>query len=224
MEANPEKIRAIQEMNPPTTKKEIQKLTGRMAALSRFLSKGAKRGLPFFRTLRKAEAFSWTKEYQEAFDELKKYLSKPPLLIKPRDKEALYMYLSASEEAVSAVLVRAEGKEHQHVNYVSKVLQGAELNYSPIEKMALALVVAARKLRPYFQSHQVMVLTNQPLKHILASPNASGRMTRWAVELSEHGIEFEPRPAIKAQALTNLISEITRGGKNEQPRMRNVRG
>ncbi|KAL0416592.1 UNVERIFIED_CONTAM: Transposon Ty3-G Gag-Pol polyprotein [Sesamum latifolium] len=210
IEANPEKIRAIQKMSPPTTKREIQKLTGRIAALSRFLSKGAERGLPLFKILRKAEAFSWTSECQGAFDELKKYLSKPPLLTKPRDKEALYMYLSTSEEAVSAVLVRAEEEEHQLVYYVSKVLQGAELNYSPIEKMALALVVAARKLRPYFQSHQVTVLTNQPLKHILASPNSSGRMTKWAVELREHGIEFEPRPAIKAQALADFISEITR--------------
>ncbi|KAL0416565.1 UNVERIFIED_CONTAM: hypothetical protein Slati_3488400 [Sesamum latifolium] len=144
---------------------------------------------------------------------VEKYLSKPPMLTKPRDKEALYMYLSASEEAVSAVLVRAEGKEHQPVYYVSKVLEGAELNYFPIEKMALTLVVAARKLRSYFQSHQVTVLTNQLLKHILASPNASGRMTKWAVELSEHGIEFEPRPAIKAQALADFISEITRMAK-----------
>ncbi|KAL0433428.1 UNVERIFIED_CONTAM: hypothetical protein Slati_2677100 [Sesamum latifolium] len=91
---------------------------------------------------------------------VKKYLSKPPLLTKPRDKKALYMYLSASEEVVSAVLVKVEGKENQPVYYVSKVLQGAELNYSPIEKIALALVVAARKLRLYFQSHRVTVLTN----------------------------------------------------------------
>ncbi|KAL0448063.1 UNVERIFIED_CONTAM: hypothetical protein Slati_1934200 [Sesamum latifolium] len=93
-----------------------------MAALSRFLSNGVERGLPFFRTLRKAETFLWTKECQEAFDVLKKYLSKPHLLTKPRDKEVLYMYLSASEEAVSVVLVRPEGREHQPVYYVSKVL------------------------------------------------------------------------------------------------------
>ncbi|KAL0404170.1 UNVERIFIED_CONTAM: hypothetical protein Sradi_2057800 [Sesamum radiatum] len=161
--SQPRKNKSIQEMNPPTMKKEIQKLTGRMAALSRFLSKGAERRLPFFKILRKAEAFSWTKEFQEAFNELKKYLSKPPLLTKPRDKEVLYMYLSASEEAVSAVLV--------------------------------------------------MVLTYQALKHILGSPNTSGRMTEWAVELSEHGIEFEPKPAIKAQALADFISEVTRAGE-----------
>ncbi|KAL0428204.1 UNVERIFIED_CONTAM: hypothetical protein Slati_2995200 [Sesamum latifolium] len=123
--------------------------------------------------------------------------------------ETLYIYLSASKDAVSAVLVRSGGREHQSVYYVSKVLQGAEPRYSPIEKLALALIVAARKLRPYFHSHQVTVLTNQPLKHILASLNASGRMTKWAVELSDQGIEFEARPAIKAQALADFISEVT---------------
>ncbi|KAL0416063.1 UNVERIFIED_CONTAM: hypothetical protein Slati_3438200 [Sesamum latifolium] len=109
-------------MNPPTTKKEVQKLTGRMAALSIFLSRGAERGLPFFKTLRKVEGFSWNEDCQEAFDNLKEYLSKPPLLTKPQAGEKLYIYLSASEEAVSAVLVSAEGKEHQPVYYVSKVL------------------------------------------------------------------------------------------------------
>ncbi|KAL0378352.1 UNVERIFIED_CONTAM: hypothetical protein Sradi_3140700 [Sesamum radiatum] len=117
--------------------------------------------------------------------------------------------MSASKEAVSAVLVRAEGREHQPVYYISKVLQWVEPKYPPIEKLALALVVTARKLRLYFQSHQVTVLTNQLSKDILVSPNASGRMTKWAIELSEHGIEFEARPAIKAQALADFISELT---------------
>ncbi|KAL0313145.1 UNVERIFIED_CONTAM: hypothetical protein Sradi_5713800 [Sesamum radiatum] len=104
------------------------------------------------------------------------------------------------------MLVRAEGKEHQPIYYVSKVLQRAVLRYLLIEKLALALIVAARKLRPYFQSHQVIVLTNQPLKTILASPNASEKMTKWAVKLSEHSIEFEPRSAIKVQALLDRES------------------
>ncbi|KAL0434157.1 UNVERIFIED_CONTAM: Retrovirus-related Pol polyprotein from transposon opus [Sesamum latifolium] len=82
IEVNPKKIKAIQEMSPPTTKKEVQKLTGRMAALSRFLSRGAERGLPFFKTLRKVEGFSWNEECQKAFKSLKEYLSKPPVLTK----------------------------------------------------------------------------------------------------------------------------------------------
>ncbi|KAK4397807.1 hypothetical protein Sango_1256200 [Sesamum angolense] len=68
--------------------------------------------------------------------------------------------------------------------------------------------MAARKLCPYFQSHQVTILANQRLKHILASPNASERKTKWAVELSEHDIEFELRHVI-AQVLADFISEVT---------------
>ncbi|KAL0408264.1 UNVERIFIED_CONTAM: hypothetical protein Sradi_1760800 [Sesamum radiatum] len=83
--------------------------------------------------------------------------------------DTLFIYLAVSESAVSAVLVRQECREHQPVYYVSKVLQGAEIKYSQIEKLALALVVAARKLRPYFQSHQVVVLTNHHLKQVLTN-------------------------------------------------------
>ncbi|KAK4394710.1 hypothetical protein Sango_1625300 [Sesamum angolense] len=78
-----------------------------------------------------------------------------------------------------------------------------------IEKIAFALVVAARRLQQYFQSHPVVVLTNHPLKWVLVEPNISGRMVKWAVELSEYGIEYHPRPAIKAQALVDFVVEMT---------------
>lgn len=126
----------------------------------------------------------------------------------------MYVYLSTSEEAVSAVLVRAEGKEHKPIYYVSKTLQGTESRYIPLEKLALTLITASRKLRTYFQSHLVTVLTNHPLKHVMASPSASGRMVKWALELSEHGIEFQPRPAIKAQVLTDFLLEMTTAAEN----------
>ncbi|KAL0368064.1 UNVERIFIED_CONTAM: Transposon Ty3-G Gag-Pol polyprotein [Sesamum calycinum] len=154
------------------------------------------------------QSLNGPKNGQEAFDELKKYLVSPPLLTKPETGETLYLYLAVSENAVSSVLVRQENREHLLVYYVSKVLQGAEPRYSQIEKLALSLVIAARKLRPYFQSHQVTVLTNHPLKQLLASPKLSGRMVKWAVELSEYGIEFHPRPAIKAQVLADFVVEL----------------
>ncbi|KAL0440299.1 UNVERIFIED_CONTAM: Ribonuclease HI [Sesamum latifolium] len=87
--------------------------------------------------------------------------------------------------------------------------QEPEERYPQIEKLALALVTAARKLRPYFQSHPMVVLTNHSLKKILADPNISGRMVKWSIELSEHDIEYQPRPTIKAQSLVDFISELT---------------
>lgn len=75
IEPNPEKVKAIVEMEPPRSVKDMQKLTGRLAALNRFLSKSAEKSLPFFQILKKAETFVWTEECQRAFDELKSYLS-----------------------------------------------------------------------------------------------------------------------------------------------------
>ncbi|KAL0430566.1 UNVERIFIED_CONTAM: hypothetical protein Sradi_0682600 [Sesamum radiatum] len=215
IEANPEKIEATMKMQPPSTTKEVQKLVGRMAALNRFISRSSDKGLLFFKVLKKVDGFSWTEQCQAAFEDLKKYLASSPLLTKPKPDETLFLYLAILEKAVSAVLVREEGREHQPIYYISKTLQGPEEKYPQIEKLALALVTAARKLRPYFQSHPVVVLTNHPLKKILADPNISGRMVKWSIELSEHGFEYQTRPAIRAQPLANFISELTR---TEDPR------
>ena len=78
-----------------------------------------------------------------------------------------------------------------------------------MEKLALALVIAARKLWPYFQSHKIIVLTNHPLHKAMNKPDAAGRLIQWAIELSEFDIEYRPRQAIKAQALVDFIAEFT---------------
>ncbi|KAL0420705.1 UNVERIFIED_CONTAM: hypothetical protein Slati_3093400 [Sesamum latifolium] len=127
----------------------------------------AEKSLPFFKTLRKAKTFEWSTPCQLAFEELKAYLARLPLLVKPSPGETLYLYLSAAPQAVSSVLIREEDEKQLPIYYVSKVLNGAEGRYTPIEKMALALVVTARRLRPYFLSHPIGVKTNTPLKQTL---------------------------------------------------------
>nr|XP_027083762.1 uncharacterized protein LOC113706071 [Coffea arabica] len=91
--------------------------------------------------------------------------------------------------------------------YVNRALQGPETRYTPAEKLVIALVHAVRKLRPYFQTHNIVVLTNQSLWQILTKPEVSGRMTKWAVELVEHDISYQPRTAIKTQALADFLAE-----------------
>nr|XP_017227761.1 PREDICTED: uncharacterized protein LOC108203368 [Daucus carota subsp. sativus] len=213
IEANPDKIKAILDMEPPKSVRDVQKLTGRIAALGRFVSKSGDKCLPFFKALKKVKNFEWTEESQVAFEELKKYMAEPPLLSKPIDGETLYVYLAVSEQALSAVLVREELKIQKPVYYVSKVLHGAELNYSVIEKFALAMITASRKLRPYFQSHKIEVLTDQPLRNVIYSPKASGRLIKWAIELGEFDIRYKPRTAIKAQALADFLVECTINNK-----------
>ncbi|KAK1587938.1 hypothetical protein Q3G72_018410 [Acer saccharum] len=132
-----------------------------------------------------------------------------PLLSKPETGETLYIYLSILEAATSSVLVRQEDGIQKPIYYTSKSLLPAETRYSPAEKMALALITAARKLRPYFQAHKIGVYTNCPLKLILQKPEVSGRLTKWAIELSEFDVEYLPRTTIKAQAVADFVAEFT---------------
>ncbi|XP_073104404.1 uncharacterized protein [Elaeis guineensis] len=155
-----------------------------------------------------AKQFSWPNECRQAFEELKKYLTSPPLLVRPEVGEVLYLYLATSPEAVSSVLVlENENRVHQPIYYVSKVLHEAETRYSRVEKMIFALVISAQRLRPYFQAHAIVVLTDQPLRAILHRPNTLGRLAKWAVRLDEFDIQYRPRPALKAQILADFIAE-----------------
>ncbi|KAK2996476.1 hypothetical protein RJ639_025737 [Escallonia herrerae] len=192
-------------------------LTGRIAALSRFLSKSAERCLPFFKALKNIKNFEWTDECQTSFDKLKEYLTSPPLLSKPIPGEDLFLYLAVAESVVSAVLIREQDGRQFPIYYVSKVLQGAEQRYPNAEKLAFALLIAARKLRPYFQSHTIIVLTDKPLRRILHKPDLSGRLVPWSIELGEFDIHYRPRPSIKGQALADFVVECTFPIEEEQP-------
>ncbi|KAK3000492.1 hypothetical protein RJ639_022531 [Escallonia herrerae] len=110
---------------------------------------------------------------------------------------------------VSTVLIREEEGKQRPVYYVSKVLRDVETRYTRIDKVALALVISARKLRPYFQSHSIIVLTDQPLGKLLQNLDALGRLVNWSVELGEFDIKYKPRAAIKAQALSDFVVECT---------------
>ncbi|KAL2246198.1 UNVERIFIED_CONTAM: Gag-Pol polyprotein [Sesamum indicum] len=162
------------QLGSPKSIKDVQQLTGKVASLNRFIARFADRNLPFFKVLRKANNFEWNEECEQALQELKLYLTTPPLLSNPMVGEKLYVYLAVSDYAVSSVLVREESGKQNPVYYVSKMLQGAEKKYIQIEKLALALVITARKLRPYFQSHPIVVLTNHPLKQVMSKPDTSG--------------------------------------------------
>ena len=207
IEANPKKVQAIINMTSPRTVKEVQKLTRRIATLNRFVSRATDKCLPFFKTLK--QAFAWTNECEAVFQELKRYLSSPPLLSPPKEGEDLHLYLAISASTVSATLIREEGKKQLPVYYVNQAFQGAKSRYPSIEKIVFALIVASRKLRQYFQANSILVMMDQPIKKSMNKPKATGRMIQWAIELSQFDIEYHPKTAIKAQGLADFIAEFT---------------
>ena len=169
---NLDKIQTILNMEPPRKIKEVQSLTGRVAALSKFVSKAIDKYLPFFKILKKA--FEWTDKCQKAFQDLKAYLTIAPLLSLSIPSEELYLYLVVSPHAMSSTLIREEGKIQKPVYYTSRVLKGAEGRYPMMEKLAFTLVTSSRKLRPYFQAHVINALTDHLFKKAMNKLEATG--------------------------------------------------
>ena len=118
IEANPEKVRAILKMSSPKTVKEVQSFTGRVVALNRFVFKATNKCHPFFKTLKRA--FVWMEECETTFQELKRYLSNPPLLSLSKEGEDLFLYLAVSATAISATLIREENKVQLPMYYVNQ--------------------------------------------------------------------------------------------------------
>ncbi|XP_071718915.1 uncharacterized protein [Rutidosis leptorrhynchoides] len=169
-------------MTAPKTVKEVQSLTGKLAALTRFLSKAAERQLLFFKTLKgclKQKSFVWKSEAETAFQEMKKLLKTLPTLTAPIKGKTLYLYISVANEAFGSVLVEKRDKIQKPVYIVSKALAGSEINYAPIEKFVYALILTSR------------------------------RLALWAVELGAYEISYLSCNAIKGQVLADYLSEMS---------------
>ena len=189
-------------MKPPTTKKGVQKLTGHLASLNRFISRSAEKCLLFFKALKGVGNMQWGEDQAKAFEALKIYIENLAIMSSPSDKAELLLYITKSGASVNAALVKertVEGALMQVLIYfISEALNGSKLLYSEMEKMAYAVVMAARKLRYYFQSHKSKVPTSFPLRDMFENREASGRIGKWATQLAEHTIDFVPRIAIKS--------------------------
>ena len=143
-----------------------------------------------------------------AFQQLKEYLSWPPIMSSPKADEVLYAYIAVAPHAVSLVLIRDGSGLQKPVYYVSKSLHETEVRYLPLEKAVLAMVHATRKLPHYFQAHIVVVLIQLPLKSVLRTADYTGRIAIWNTILRAFDIKYMPRTFIKGQVLADLVAEF----------------
>ena len=181
-----------------------------MAALNRFIFRSTERCRPFFLLLHKWKEFQWSEECVTAFQELKHYLSHPPIMSSPVVDEVLFANLVVALHSISLVLIRVDNGIQQPVYYVSKLLNEAEVRYLPLEKAILAVVQATRKLLHYFQAHTVVVLTQLPLKSVLKSTDYTGRVAKWGTILGAFDIKYMSRTSIKGQVLADLVAEFVK--------------
>jgi hypothetical protein len=202
IEANLEKNTAITKIGPIRDLKGAQRVTGCLVALSRFISRLGEKALPLYRLLRKLEHFSWTLKAEEALAKLKAMLSNSPIHVPPTTGEPLLLYVAATTQVVSTVLVvdRAEGHTlliQRPVYFISEVLSETKVHYPQIQKLLYAIILTWRKLRHYFEGHPVTVVSSFPLGEIAQNREASGRIAKWTVELMGETFSYAPRKAIK---------------------------
>nr|GEU47444.1 reverse transcriptase domain-containing protein [Tanacetum cinerariifolium] len=156
----------------------------------------------------KKSDFHWTAKAEQAFRQLKQDLSELPLLVTPKPQKELVIYLFVAYGAISAVLMTEREMVRTPVYFISRALQGPELNYSPMEKLVLSLVFAAKRLRRYFQAHPITVVTDQPIKQVLSRPGVARRLQKWSIMLREYNVTYRPRTSVKGQILADFLIEM----------------
>jgi hypothetical protein len=154
-----------------------------------------------------------TLEAKEALGNLKALLTNAPILVPPAAGEALLIYVAATPQVVSATIV-VERREEGHalpvqrpVYFISEVLSETMIRYPQIQKLLYAVILTRRKLRHYFESHPVTVVSSFHLGEIIQCREASSRIAKWAVEIMGETISFAPRKAIKSQVLADFVAE-----------------
>ncbi|GJS68703.1 reverse transcriptase domain-containing protein [Tanacetum coccineum] len=170
-----EKVDAVLSLPSLKCLKDVQKLNGKLASLNRFLAKSAEKSLPFFKTLKKCTKksdFHWTTEAEEAFKQMKQLIVELPMLTAPMEKEELIVYLAATKETVSVVLMTEREAKQMPIYFVSRALRGSKLNYTSMEKLVLALVHASKRLKRVSVKGQILAdfIVERPEEDSLDTP------------------------------------------------------
>jgi hypothetical protein len=180
IEANSEKIQAILTMGKLAKLHEVQQLTIRVAALSRFVARLGEKALPFYALMKKSDKkFEWIEEADAAFSQMKKVMSTPLVLVAPKEREPLLLYIAATHQVVSTVLVverSEEGKAHgvqRLVYFLSEVLSPSKQHYPHYQKLAYSVFTTTQKLRQYFTVYPIVVVNKAPLPNILNTSEAT---------------------------------------------------
>nr|GEX57603.1 reverse transcriptase domain-containing protein [Tanacetum cinerariifolium] len=193
----PDKVDVVLRLPSPKCLKDVRKLNGKLASLN--------------------SDFHWTTEAEEAFKQMKQLIVELPMLTTPMEKEELIVYLAATKKTVSAVLMTKKEAKQMPIYFVSRALRGPKLNYISMEKLVLALVHASKRLKRYFQAHPIVVITDQPIQHILSRLEVAGRLQKLSIELREYAIHYRPIISVKGQILADFIVERPEEGSPDTP-------
>ncbi|XP_070010702.1 uncharacterized mitochondrial protein AtMg00860-like [Nicotiana sylvestris] len=182
IELDPSKVKAIQDLPPPKSKKDVRKFLGRLNYISHFIAQSTMICELIFKMLKKDAATSWTEECQKAFDIIKEYLFTPPVLVPPKLGRPLLLYLSVLEGAFSCVLGQHDktGRKEQTIYYLSKKFTPYEAQYFLLERTSCVLTWIAHKLRHYFYAYTTYLISRMDLRQL-------ENVLRWGYKFQRSG-------------------------------------
>ncbi|PKI66795.1 hypothetical protein CRG98_012801 [Punica granatum] len=184
IEVDPDKVKAIKELPPPSTVREVRGFLGRLNYIARFIANLTDKCQPLFRLLRKNAAMEWDHECQKAFDTIKAYLIRPPILAPPVPNRPLILYLTVRRQSLGCMLGQEDESKRTEraIYYLSKKFTEGESNYPEIVKMCCALVWVI--------------------------PSSMRNIAKWRCQLTEYDIEYVPRTSVKGQAIADHLAEF----------------
>ncbi|KAE8716368.1 PCF11P-similar protein 4 [Hibiscus syriacus] len=209
IEIDPDKVKAILELPPPRTQKEVRGFLGRLNYIARFISQLTEKYDPIFRLLRKQNPGEWDNSCQECFDRIKSYLINAPVLMPPIPNKPLILYLTVFEKSMGCVLAQHDetGRRERAIYYLSKKFTDCATRYSSIEKLCCVLVWTTKRLRQYLLYHTTWLISRlDPLKYPMESTALTGRMARWKMLLSEFDIVYMNQKSVKASAIADFLA------------------
>jgi hypothetical protein len=176
----------VRTMVPPTTKRELQQLIGKINFIRRFISNLSGRIEPFMELvkIKSNEEFRWGAEQQRAFEEIKEYLSKPPVLVPPQQDRPFYVYLSVGDTSIASVVIQVHDNKERVVFYFSRRMLDMQTRYPDIENLCLCLFFTCTKLHHILLSAKVIIICKSDvIKHMLSAPVLKGQLGKWIFAL-----------------------------------------
>ncbi|KAJ1378778.1 Ribonuclease H-like superfamily [Sesbania bispinosa] len=205
--AEDRKVEAILKLEPPKSVKEMQQLMGKLGYIRRFIPALSELIGPMRELLKESNKYAWEKRHQESFEKIKRVVASAPTMSPPVKGVPLRLYLTVSQHAINGLITQEiEGKERP-VSYLSRVMKDTEARYTMQEKYCLGVVYAAQKYRHYFQAHTIHIVSkSEGIKLMLNNSSVTGRLSKWALLISEYNIQLVQPKKLGCQAVTNMMA------------------
>ncbi|KAJ1408497.1 Ribonuclease H domain [Sesbania bispinosa] len=206
------KIEAIKAIRPPSSTKETQQLLGKLGYIRRFIPALGELINPLRGLLREKTPFVWGRAPHESFDQIKQVITSPQVMSPPVARHPLRLYVAVTNKSISGLIAQEVEGVERPVCYLSRVLKDVETRYPKQERYCLALVYVAQIYRHYFQAHTMEVMTkSEGIKYMLQNPSPTGRVSRWALMLSEYDLRVVHPQRLRSQALADMLAISSEG-------------